>query len=58
MAINTDKTKIMIFHHKSKNVSSEVNFVFNNNDIDAVQDQRFIYPIEKITNETCPNPAF
>ena len=32
--------------------------MFNNNDIDAVQDQRFIYPIEKITNETCPNPAF
>ena len=57
LAINTDKTKIMIFHPKSENVSSEVNFVFNNNDIDAVQDKRFIYPIERITNESRPNPA-
>ena len=47
----------MIFHPKSKNVSSEVNFVFNNNDIDAVQDKRFIYLIERITNESRPNPA-
>ena len=38
----------MIFHPKSKNVFSEINFVFNNNDIDAVQDQGFIYPIERI----------
>ena len=66
LAINTDKTKIMIFHPKSKNVSSEVNFVFNNNDIDVdidvnidvVQNKRFIYPIERITNESRPNPAF
>ena len=48
LAINTDKTKIIIFHPKSKNVFSEINFVFNNNNIDAVQDQGFIYPIERI----------
>jgi len=38
LAINTNKTKIMIFHLKSKNVFSEINFVFNKNDIDAVQE--------------------
>ena len=32
--------------------------MFNNNAIDVVQDKRFIYPIERITNESRPNPAF
>ena len=55
LAINASKTKIMIFH-KNKTIP-QVNFVFNNNDPDMLQDPSLIYPVEIINNNS-PTPAF
>ena len=56
LAINTSKTKVMIFHPKGKNVP-ETNFVFNDHDLHDVAVDR-IYPIERITNQSLPHPGY
>ena len=48
LAINTSKTKIMVFSNK-KNIPL-FNFVFNNNDLDKPNDPALISPLEHITN--------
>ena len=59
LAINTSKTKIIVFHPKGKSGPTEIAFEFNNNDLDtAVQDPSLIYPIENLTNKSHPHPAF
>ena len=63
LAINTSKTKIIVFHPKGKSVPTEMIFEFNNNDLDTVQDPSLIYPIEILTIEILANksrscPAF
>ena len=40
LAINTSKTKIIVFPPKGKIVPTEIIFKFNNNDLDTVQDPR------------------
>ena len=49
LSINASKTKIMIFHPKNKLVP-DVDFFFNNNDIDKPENPDLIYPIERILN--------
>ena len=51
LAINTSKTKIIVFHPKGKSVRTEMIFEFNNNDLDTVQDPSLIYPIEILTKQ-------
>ena len=46
LAINTSKTKIIVFQPKGKSVLSEIVFEFKNNNLDTVQDPSLIYPIE------------
>ena len=55
LAINTDKTKVMIFHSKNKTIP-HFDFKFNNNDIGGL-DPSLIYPIERIHNNS-KVPAF
>ena len=49
LAVNTDKTKIMIFHPKGKRVPDNVFFSVNNNDIGSSNIPELIYPIERIS---------
>lgn len=49
LAVNTGKTKVVIFHPKGK-VLPHVQFLFNNNDINSYQSPDLIHPIERITN--------
>ena len=51
ISINTDKTKVMVFHLKQKPVS-EFQFYFNNNDINSVACPDQISKIEKISNSS------
>ena len=57
LAVNTDKTKKMIFYPKGKRVPDNVIFSFNNNDIGSSNISELIYPIERISN-TSKIPAF
>jgi len=51
MAINTSKTKFILFRTKGKNVDDNVCKVFfNNNEIGKPEDQNLIFPIERIHN--------
>ena len=52
LAVNTDKTKIMIFHPKGKRVPDNVVFSVNNNDIGSSNIPELFYPIERISNTT------
>ena len=56
LSINTDKTKIMIFHSKGKHVPDVV-FKFDNNDSDTLSNPSLVFPIERITNKS-KVPAF
>ena len=56
LAVNTDKTKIMVFHPKGSSVPN-VEFFFNNNDMNELNNPDRIYPIERITNAS-KIPAF
>ena len=51
LAVNASKTKIMIFHPKGK-IIPNINFVFNNNDLDVPESPDLIHPIERITNQS------
>lgn len=54
LAINTSKTKVMIFHQKGKPVP-DVKVYFNNNDIGS-NDTSLIHELEIINNDSpCPN---
>ena len=55
LAINTSKTKIVIFSNKQK--IPHFDFVFNNNDFDCPQQTSLISPIERISNSS-KVPAF
>ena len=57
LAVNASKTKVMIFHPKGKKIP-DVNFVFNNNDLNEIVNTELIYPIERIHNNTVPHPAY
>jgi len=51
MAINTSKTKFILFRTKGKNVDDNVCKVFfNNNEIGKPEDLNLIFPIERIHN--------
>ena len=56
LAINTTKTKIIVFHPKQKKVE-DFQFIFNCNDLNSFPDPRFIFPIERINNSSRV-PAF
>ena len=58
LAINASKTKIMIFHPKGKQIPNNLEFWFNNNDVNSFQDPKHIYAIERISNLSRPHPAF
>ena len=55
LAINTEKTKVMVFHSKYKTIP-HFDFKFDNNDLGA-SDQNLIHPIERIHNNS-KIPAF
>ncbi len=51
MAINTSKTKFILFRTQGKKVDDQIcNIVFNNNEIGKIQDPSLIFPIERIHN--------
>jgi len=51
MAINTSKTKFILFRTQGKKVDDQIcNIVFNNNEIGKFQDPALIFPIERIHN--------
>jgi len=55
LSINTGKTKVMIFHPKGKYVDPNLNFVFDNNDLNCSTNPDLIHPVERIKNSsTCP----
>ena len=54
LAINTDKTKVMIFSNRKQ--IPEFNFVFNNNDI-GLNNPELIHKLERISNAS-PVPYF
>ena len=56
LSINASKTKIMIFNPKNK-IVPDVDFFFNNNDINKPENPDLIYPIERILNSS-KVPAF
>ena len=49
LAINSSKTKVIVFHPKNKNIPT-FPFVFNENDINGPQNPDLIHSIERITN--------
>jgi len=52
MAINTSKTKFILFRTQGKKVNDDIcKIVFNNNEIGKIQDPLLIYPIERIHNQ-------
>ena len=51
LAVNTGKTKVMIFHPKGLPIPN-VDFVFNNNDLNEPESPDLIFPIERITNQS------
>jgi len=52
MAINTSKTKFILFRTQGKKVNDEIcKIVFNNNEIGKFQDPLLIFPIERIHNQ-------
>ena len=55
LAINTSKTKIMVFSTGKK--IPDFPFVFNNNDVSLHQNQYLITPLERISNSS-KTPAF
>ena len=55
LAINTSKTKVMVFSNNKK--IPNFPFVFNNNDLDSGTDLSLITPIERISNSS-KTPAF
>ena len=56
LAINTEKTKVMIFHARGR-IVPDVTFKFDNNDVDCVSNSDLIVPLERISNK-CKTPAF
>ena len=55
LSINAGKTKVMIFHPRGKNVDQNLNFVFDNNDLNCSINPDLIHPVERIKNSsTCP----
>jgi len=51
MAINTSKSKCILFQTKGKKVNNEICKIFNNNEIRKFQDPLLIFPIEHIHNQ-------
>ena len=52
MAVNTVKTKFIIFRTRGKVINNEeCNLVFNSNEVGMPEDQSLIFPIERIYNE-------
>jgi Reverse transcriptase (RNA-dependent DNA polymerase) len=51
MAVNTSKTKFIIFHTKGKTIDMQgKNLVFNNNEIGKPEDPNLVTPLERICN--------
>jgi hypothetical protein len=56
MAINTSKTKFIVFRTRGKRVDpADCNLVFNNNEIGQPEMQNLIYPITRIHNDGTEN---
>jgi hypothetical protein len=52
MAINTAKTKFIVFRTRGKRVDpDDCNLVFNNNEIGQPKDQSLLSPITRICND-------
>ena len=52
MAINTSKTKFILFRTQGKKVNDDIcKIVYNNNEIGKIEDPLLIYPIERIHNQ-------
>ena len=49
LAINANKTKIVVFHTKGKHIP-DIEFVFNNNDFGVPENPDLINPIEQVKN--------
>jgi Reverse transcriptase (RNA-dependent DNA polymerase) len=61
MAVNTSKTKFIIFHTKGKRIDLQgKQLVFNNNEIGKTEDPQLVTPLERIcnSNESPSNRAF
>jgi hypothetical protein len=54
MAVNTSKTKIIIFRTKGKKIPDDVSIVFNNNEIGEEENPSLIVKLDRIFNEN-PN---
>ena len=48
----------MIFHSKGKVIPYDLQFWFNNNNLNCIQDPSHIYPIERKSNKSSPLLAF
>ena len=52
MAVNISKTKYIIFHGKGKKVNlTNLSVVYNENEIDKIEDPLLITPLERVFNE-------
>jgi hypothetical protein len=52
MAINTTKTKFIVFRTRGKRIDpADCNLVFNNNELGQPEMQNLIYPISRIHND-------
>ena len=53
MAVNTSKTKFIIFHSRGKKIAQNIPaIVFNSNQITDYQEPSKIFPLERISNES------
>ena len=50
LAVNTSKTKIMVFSNKK--TVADFNFVFNDNDIGSIENPSLISPLERVSNKS------
>jgi hypothetical protein len=50
MAVNTDKTKYVIFHQKGKKIPNNTEIIYNNNDPNTVQNPLKIHTLERISS--------
>ena len=52
LSINAGKTKVMIFHSMGKTDDPNLNFVFDNNDLNCSINPDLIHPVERIKNSS------
>ena len=57
MAVNTDKTKYIIFHPKGKPIPNNIDLIFNNNDPNTFQDPSNIHTLERVFTNSNNNTS-